>query len=234
MAFLLSLTVLHWIVLVQCFHTMQQALAGAGGRNERMLSTLGMLTSAGLMGFPLVSELLTVAAFSDGKPISIQGDYLPLWFLGAGGALALVVFGLRLARQRKHPGVGFFAVGANAAGLAIGLYMMFVVADQLAFFAPPREDAGMLNWGLVRQQGLVNDIQCDSDLLVVKGIESDEATYRCPHEGLVVMGRFTGTPIVPWPSYTEGSSHQLATEVRKMHRSAVKVEDAVKEAGSHH
>ncbi len=61
-------------------------------------------------------------------------------------------------------------------------------------------------------------------MLVVKGLDSDTATYRCPHEGVVVMGRFTGTPIVPWPTYTEGTSHQLAVEMRKMQRDAIKVE----------
>lgn len=54
---------------------------------------------------------------------------------------------------------------------------------------------------------------------------SDVATYRCPLDGIAVMGRFTGTPIVPWPTYTEGTSHQLAVEVRKMQRSAIKLED---------
>lgn len=224
MVFLLSLTVLQAIVMVQCFRTLHLIQSGALKRTEGMLTAFGMMAAGALVSFPLLQEFATVSAFASGKPVSPHGDYLPLWFLGFGGALAVAVFGLRLHRQRTNPNAGFFAVGANASGIMVGVYMLFVVADQLMFFAPPREDAGMLNWGLFREQGAVKDIQCQSDMLVVKGLDSDTATYRCPHEGVVVMGRFTGTPIVPWPTYTEGTSHQLAVEMRKMQRDAIKAE----------
>ena len=146
MVFLLSLTILQAIVMVQCFRTVILIQSGALKRTEGMLTAFGMMAAAGIMGFPLLQEYATVAAFSQGKPVSPQGDYLPLWFLGFGGVLAVAVFGLRLHRQRTNPNAGFFAVGANASGIMIGLYMLFVVADQLMFFAPPRQDAGMLNW----------------------------------------------------------------------------------------
>lgn len=222
MVFLLNVAILQWIVIVQCFRTVGQIRVGALNRTEGMLSIIGMIAAVALIGFPLLQELATVAAFSSGKPVSPQGDYLPLWFLGLGGGLGVAVFGLRLYRQHTKSNAGFFAVGANAFGIMIGLYMLFVVADQIVFFAPPREDAGMVNWGLFREEGVVKDIQCQSDILVVKGTDSDAATYRCPLEGVVVMGRFTGTPIVPWPTYTEGSSHQLAVEIHKIQRNAIK------------
>jgi len=223
MFFFLSLTILQWIVMVQCFRAVSLLRTGALNQTEEML-TVGMLASAALISFPFLQEFITVGTFSEGKPVSPRGDCNPLWFLGLGGVLALAVFGLRLYRQRMNTSAGFLAIGANASGIMISVYMLFVVGDQMIFFAPPREDAGMLNWSLFREQGLVKDIQCQSDMLVVKGLDSDTATYRCPHEDVVVMGRFTGTPIVPWPTYTEGTSHQLAVEMRKMQHNAIKVE----------
>lgn len=147
MVFLLSLVILQWVVAVQCFRTLGFIREGAVKRSEGMLTVFGMMAAAALVSFPLLLEFVTVAAFSQGKPVSPRGDYVPLWFLGAGGLLAVLVFGLRLHRQRLNANAGFFAIGANASGIMIGLYMVFVVADQVLFFMPSREDAGMLNWG---------------------------------------------------------------------------------------
>jgi hypothetical protein len=223
MVFVLSLAVLHAIVVVQLFRTLVLIQEGALKRREGMLTAFGMMAAVTLISFPLADEFLTLVAFSHGAPIAPQRDYQPLWFLGLGGVLALVVFCFRLHRQRRNPNAGFYAVGANALGMMVGLYMLFVVADQVAFFVPSREDAGMLNWGMFRGKGVDPDIQCQSDILVVKGLDSDAATYRCPHEGLVVMGRFSGTPIVPWPSYSEGISNKLAAEMRKIKLDAVNI-----------
>lgn len=224
MLFLLSLSILQFVVLVECVRTVGLIRSGELNRTKGLLTAFRLLAIAALISFPLLQELVMVAAFAEGKPVSMQGSYLPLWFLGCGGALALALFGQRLYRQRTTPSVGFFAVGANAAGVMVGLYMVVVVADQMMFYAPPREDAGMVNWGLFREQGSVKDINCESDMLVVKGLDSEAATYRCPLEARVVMGRFSGTPIVPWPTYTEGTSRQLTVEVRNMLRDTVKPE----------
>lgn len=221
MVFLLSLMVFHAIVLVQFVRTGGLIRSGGLRLPEGILTAFGMLIASALMSFPLLQEVSTA---SERSVVSPRGDHLHLWSLGLGGALAVAVFGLRLYRLRKEPNAGFFAVGANTSAILIGLYMLVVVADQLVFFAPPRDDAGMVNWSLFREQGRVTDIQCESDILVVKGLDSDSATYRCPHDGTMVMGRFSGAPFVPWPAYTEGTSHQLAVEVRKMQRSAINVQ----------
>ena len=216
MVFLLSLTVLQWIVFVQCFRTAGLIRTGAIKRTEGMLTAFCMLAAACLTSFPLLQEFVSAISFSEGKPISIQGGYLPLWMLGLGGACAVATFGMRLYRQHANKTTGFLSVGVNLSGVMIGLYLLFVVTDQVMFYAPPRQDAGMLNWGLVQELGAVKDIQCSSDMLVVKGLDSEIATYRCPHNSVVIIGRFSGTPIVPWPSYTEGHSIELKHAVAAM------------------
>lgn len=225
MVFILSLLVFQAIVIIQCIRTAKLIHAGSLDRFEGGVTILGMMASTMLMGFPILQEIGTVAVFSQGKPISPSPDFLPLWFLGFGGALAVGVFGFRLRRQHAASNGAFFKIGANVFGIAIGAYMLFVVADQLLFFLPSRQEAGMVNWAIFRAEGTVKDMQCQSDMLVVKGLESDTLTFRCPNGGAMVMGRFSGTPIVPWPNYSEGASHQLAIELRKMLRNSVDATD---------
>lgn len=228
MIFVLSLSVLQWIVLAQVFKMLRLMYTGDVTHANGVLSIMAMLTCAALAGLPLLCEYAVIAGIADGVSLLPSNDYLPLWFLGGAGVLTVVVFGLRLYWQSRNPteNAGFFAVGANATALMVGLYLLFVVSDQLAFYSPPRDDAGMVNWGFFRERGDVKDVECRSDIIVVKGLNSKAATYRCPIDGLAVIGRYTGTPIFPWPAYSEGTSRELGAELRKLKVESVKLKNS--------
>lgn len=225
MVYLFCIAVIQWMALAQFINAIK-ALPDArtpDGR-ARMLTAWAVILTAMLLGAPLALEVAQVAAFSNGKGVSPGRDYLPLWFMGAGSIAALATFGYRLRQQMRSKDAPFFAVGANIFGAMIGLYVAFVVMDQLMFFAPPRQDAGMLNWAIMKEDPALHDIHCEADMLIVRGIDTGTATYRCPYVVQMVFGRFSGTPIVPWPGYTEGTSAALARTIQTMQREAIKPE----------
>ena len=82
----------------------------------------------------------------------------------------------------------------------------------------------MLNLALFREEGDIKDVKCEQDMVVIKGMDSDVATYRCPSTGILAMGRLSGTPIVPWPAYTEGTSRDLPRVMRELMKNSVKPE----------
>lgn len=189
---------------------------------EGLLTACGLVFATILLLTPVAMELATLAAIDRGEPVAMDGGFLPLWHLGGGGALTLLVCGYRLFRLGQQQAPSILETGANVYGVLFGLYMAFVVIDQRAFFSPPAEDAGMVNWSFFQETAHITDIQCQSDMLVVKGADSPVAIYRCPDEGTLVFGRYTGTPIVLWPNYTEGHSRQLATTMQKLYSEAKK------------
>ncbi|CAJ0807647.1 MULTISPECIES: hypothetical protein [Ralstonia] len=221
MVFLFSLLVVEYLALVQVLRAPSLIRSEALPPRVAWVTAASMMFGAMLASMPLLLEFSQAARMENGESISLTSNsYLDLALLGIGGLLAIGSFGYRIYFQRRKPAAGFWSVGANAMGLLVGTYFVFVVADQLAFFAPPRDDAGVVSWGYFSSLGTVKDVQCDRDVLIVKGINSGLATYRCPRG--IVLARFSSMPIAPWPAYSEGESAQLAAAVKKLHAEAVK------------
>lgn len=167
------------------------------------------LLSAVLLAWPLFRDTVDILLLSGGNGMTVNTGKANLWLIGLGAALAVGFYGRRLYMLR-HAGGVFLATGVSVLGIALGSYMLFIVADQAIFDWP--EDAGFVNWGLVKTLVEVKDIQCQSDVILVSSSPNDEAiTYRCPHSGFFVLGRFTTNPIIPWPGYSQGKSTQLKT-----------------------
>jgi len=222
MVFLLAVSAFQWIAIVQTTRAFLRMRSGEITGIEAALTSTGMISAAILIGAPLLMEFATVVAFDNGHGIAVDGgNRSPLWLLSTGSCIALAVFGYRLYKQRAQHRANFFAIGANVSSLVIALYIAVVVVDQFAFFGPLDKDAGMVNWGALKEMSDIQDMQCNSDLLIVKDAESETATYRCPQQVVMVFGRFSGRPIVPWPSYTEGTSHDLAVALRTIQASAI-------------
>lgn len=218
MVYVYSLNAFLLLGLILSFRAFQrfhrgQISYGLAAREAAMVM-IPSITFAG----PLVLEVVKVAQFQNGG-VALDGAAWHLWFTALGSLLGLASFGWRVWRQR-NVAAGFFAVGANIAGLLICLYMAFVVVDQVVFFGSG-DDAGTANLAFFREIGQVTDIQCESGTIIIKGVENDEVAYRCPMN--IMLGKFSSKPFVPWPSYTEGKSKQLAVAWRKVNEQALKL-----------
>lgn len=218
MVFLFAVSAIQFLAVAMCLRTYSRLQAKTIGAVEGMLTIVGILVSTMLIALPVLLEFASIAAFDSGRPVAWAGAERALWLMGVGAAGCLALSAARLYRQRNEDSAGFFSVGGNVLGVMLAGYFIFVVADQVVFFSSPSHDAGMVNWALVRESGEINDIHCESGLIVAKGLETESATYRCPRPVALVLGRFSGTPIVPWPSYTEGSSRDLVAFVKKLHK----------------
>lgn len=215
MTFLLCVSILLWISLVQLW----QLLTQPSGQSRTTLGPMILLPSL-VVGAPILVEFMQAAAFANEQPISLGPNYWPLWCLGGGGILAVALFGVQLYRQIRSGNSTFAAVGATATGALVGLYLVFVVVDQALFFHAPNDDAGVVGWNFVRDMGTVTDIECAGDLLVVRDMASSTAIYRCPNGPQMILGRMSATPVIPWPGYAEGSSAQLAAALQALRANA--------------
>jgi hypothetical protein len=157
---------------------------------------IGLLLAPMLVGAPFFIQMAQVYILANGGSVSMGYDYLSMWLIGAGGTISIFMFGYRFYRQRLVAEPGFFSNGANAIGLMISAYLIFVVIDQYLFYVAHRVEAESVSWEFFKDK--VTDIKCDSELLLVTDIDSKTLTYRCPSN--FVMGRFSGAPFAPWPS----------------------------------
>lgn len=177
------------------------------------------MVPAMLLGLPMALEVLRSARFEGGMPVALDSPLSLPWLTIMGAACGLMFFGRRAWLQRlAHPGFG--AVGVNGFGVLMSAYMAFVAVDQMMFFTG--QDSGMLNWGAMREVSdvEVKDVSCAHGVLVVRAVDTGTAIYRCP--AAVVIGPFSARPFIPWPSYTEGESQQLAAAIKALHKSAEK------------
>lgn len=157
--------------------------------------------------------LLSAPIWLIGLPMILQTDFVwAAWMIAAGALMGLSAYGWRLLRQRNAD-AGVFAIGANVFGLLICSYIVFAVVDQAIYYGDSA-DSGVMNWSYIKKDGAISDVQCDFEWMVVKGVNTQEVTYRCPTS--VMFGRNTAKPFVPWPSYTEGTSKQLAKVLQNL------------------
>ena len=189
----------------------------AARSSKAALVDTGVLLAAVLM---LVPFSLEIAAAISGRESSL-GVYSGA-ISGGGAVLGLAVFGVRLSRLRGTASPGFWAVGSNVLGLLLSAYIGMVALQHEAFYAGhDSDDIGMANLGFLREAGEAKDVACTADLVIVKGIKSGVGAYRCPT--VLVLGKFSDKPFIPWPGYVEGESAQMAMAISKMQAEAEKV-----------
>lgn len=210
-----------FLILAMClsFRSFRRYARGELNANRTLHAVATAMFPALLLGLPLAIEVMRSMRFQSGVGIAVDSPVSFPWLTLLGAGCGLAFFGLRAWRQRTvHPTFG--AVGVNVIGLLMSAYMLFVAVDQILFFTG--EDSGMLGWGAVRELSDVEikDVDCANAVMVVRGLESGTATYRCPTA--VVIGPYSARPFIPWPSYTEGESQQLAAAIKALHKSAEK------------
>ncbi len=216
MVFLASVSILGWLSLMPYF---VRAFRGPGlTRPEFALAAVSFMGTAAALA-PVMLELGMVGREASGASISLdQSATLQLVLLATGGVLSIIAFAARLLRLRRAPEARFSSVGVNTLGLAIGVYLCVVVVDQVRFLRASGDDVGMLAWSIVRTEfrDTVKDVRCDSEVMIVRGVESGVATYRCPHLPQITLARYSATPIFAWPAYEESRSAQLAQALRQL------------------
>lgn len=220
MVFLASLTIISWLTGALFLEAITKRSKNDHSQAIWTVIFFGLPTM--VLFTPFLIEMLQISRFMRGEGVSMGYDYVPMSMIGAGGVALLAAFGIRLYRQWKQPAVGFFSLGATVTGLIISAYFAFVALDQFMFYVPHRKEAGVLNWDYFKKQ--VQDIKCDSEMLLKGGIDSNGTKYRCPVPSQFILGRFSGLPFVAWPGYTEGHSVRLTAAIHRLYDESIKAD----------
>ena len=128
-----------------------------------------------------------------------------------------------LKHERLHAGLtprirglDWVAAHASMAGGVCCLYLLFTCVDHYLFFYGDRNNTGVA----AEMVYIETDVHCDFGIILVQ-LHETEAIYRCPK---VLLGSPLGTPFVPWPYYTQGTSKALRERIRKLENEATKLD----------
>jgi hypothetical protein len=219
MFFLFVIALLQWLLVSVYVKLTRDVISGEISPFSAGAKILLATLPSALVVSPLLIDIYKSAKFSSGEPVSVHSSALTTWLFCVGGGMVVALYATRLMQQRRSGNQHFLSVGVNTMGFLCGLYILFAVADQWTFLRED-ENSGMVNWTFFQEEAQVADMHCNSDVLLVKGTRTETALYRCPTS--FALGRFATIPFVPWPSYTEGESKQLAAAIQKLHNEAIK------------
>ncbi|MEK8034217.1 hypothetical protein AACH06_25605 [Ideonella sp. DXS29W] len=104
-----------------------------------------------------------------------------------------------------------------AFSIALAAYFGVVAVDQLQFGLRAGENDGWMNPKAfaIAAQDLV-DVDCDQAIMTYVGVDTDEATYRCPDD--IVLFWPSSVLFAPWPNYRQGHSRALGPSLRAFHQ----------------
>lgn len=127
------------------------------------------------------------------------------------GSLVLLAQSLLGTLQARDGGkLGFWPTGRIVVLALAGFVGATSAYKHLTFFTSNQD--GYANVGLLREIADLSDMKdCKSNIALMQYREAGPINYRCP--SLLVLGRDTQQPFIPWPDYVEGSSQGLADAI---------------------
>lgn len=219
MTYLLAINYLSTVAALWVYNAFAEVTSGKMAKRDFLSNSVPLVVSTLLINAVLVMEAMHALQYAGGMPLPVESLLPDVLLTGAGAMIGMLVYGLRLHRQRgtqPRP----LAILVNAFGLAASLYLSVVVIDHELFYRD-EANAGMVNLEYFRDSGGVKDVGCGQALIVARGVDDGDVVYRCPE--FMLYGKFSSKPFIPWPSYTEGTSPQLGLALRRVNSRAEKL-----------
>lgn len=170
------------------------AMSSKAQRYPHLVTIVIALSMAGIMT-PVVAPVFN-QQISDVEALSFQ------W----AGLIASLIFGCAHVWRIKR-----YKSRMSSALVVVAITLVFIYGKSLSFVSSDK--VGVLNYGLLSTMTPIGDVDCASGALLVK-IGEKEATWRCPKD--VTFLPMSSKPFVPWPSYTQGKSEDLAAAIHQM------------------
>lgn len=168
---------------------------------------------AGLTGiFPALAFSLPVyVLFLDGEGSwTYDHNRIVVYVVLAASLIFLAQAGLGARSVLQGKKLGFWATGRIVVLLFAGIVGSISGIKHLTFFSSSQD--GFANVGMIREIADLSDMKaCTSSIALVQFRDAGPITYRCP--SLLMFGRDTQQPFIPWPDYVEGSSQNLADAI---------------------
>lgn len=158
------------------------------------------------VGAPLITTFIDGAATGSGAGVKMSSGTISVWIAFAGALAAMALYGAPLISACRTGTVGFARMGKLVAPVICAALLVLITGLQLEFVR--HKGAGYISLGFVRDQ--VKDMQCNADVVLTQWdrAESGPVVYRCPTT--IMLNPYSSTPFIPWPSYYQGESADLA------------------------
>lgn len=146
--------------------------------------------------------------------------------MGAGSLIGVILAVQNLLKLNKQGVHSLSATFPPTISLLCAGYMALVVVDGALFYYPNNEDAGTINVSALKEMypEKITQIPCDG-MIPIRDASSDVAIYRCPKNQMIILGRMSSKPLVPWGNYTEGKSEEIPILMKKIMAEAKKQPD---------
>ncbi|PSL90758.1 hypothetical protein [Pseudomonas sp. R9.37] len=158
------------------------------------------------VGAPLIATVMDGAASASSAGVKMSSGTISVWIAFAGALAATALYGAPLVLACRSGAVGFARMGKLVAPVICAVLLVLITGLQLEFVR--HKGAGFVSLGFVRDQ--VHDMRCNADVVLTQWDkdESSPVVYRCPTT--IMLNPYSSTPFVPWPSYYQGESADLA------------------------
>ena len=110
-------------------------------------------------------------------------------------------------------------------GIIASVYIVYAITDNWLYFR-----GEPINFRMSQSHNVL-DTSCDRVIFFKK--EAEDGAYRCPKSydipTKIMLGNIIHSfPLLPWPDYIEGHSHQLRNKANEI---KLKIKDASKQTG---
>lgn len=192
------------------FKMLEVSHGDVGPRRANWLAGLTGIIPALAFTMPVYMVFFGVAFGSNDSNWSFDTNRLIVYALLA-GSLALLtqsLYGVQQARQSSN--FGFWNMGRIVVLALAGIVGTTSAYKHLTFFTSDQD--GFANVGLLREIADLSDMKnCKGSIALVQYRATGPISYRCP--SLLMFGRDTSQPFIPWPDYVEGTSQGLADAI---------------------
>lgn len=183
--------------------------------------------------FVLMWLVLLVPVTEKARSLILPGHERDLaeWFLFAAGLLgANAFFDFALVYLKKSPSLkkklSMPEKAILVTGIIASVYIVYAITDSWLYF---RGDP--INFRISQSHNVL-DTSCDRVIFFKK--EAEDGAYRCPKSydipTKIMLGNIIHSfPLLPWPDYIEGHSHQLTNKAYKI---KLKIMDSSKQTGN--
>jgi len=153
------------------------------------------------------------------------------WFLFTAGLLGInAFFDFALVYLKKSPSLkkklSMLEKAILITGIITSVYIVYAIIDNWLYFR-----GEPINFRISQSHNVL-DTSCDRVIFFKK--EAEDGAYRCPKSydipTKIMLGNIIHSfPLLPWPDYIEGHSHQLRNKANKI---KLKIMDASKQTSN--
>lgn len=212
-------------------------IMGATGQNLRDMAESGVpspMTQLKRIGVPLLTFMASLAFAGPLLQTIVagvrmdQGDSMVFdprdtlahgsWGIYAMAASIplLLILTVIAFRRALAAGSNFAGTGTTMVFLGSTIIATMTVVSHFTWYRGAND--GWADLQAIREVHPIKDIDCTNPRILIHREAGQQLEYRCPT--LVMLVPYSSQPVVPWPSFKDGTSAQLAAAIEEIESKA--------------